>query len=146
MIPGSHPIYPTRSFIRFQAKNQIIADLAGEEITSFVQRPGASQEEGTVTPNPDWLNHSSGDAPDCPPQSSASNTAAMLLPFDEALFSELAKTVFHPDRHPELYQPCDSQADAMAIENQVIAELVETYERIARNQTDERVQRLNALL
>jgi len=157
VIPDSHPIYPARSFIRFQAKNQIIADLTGEEITSFVHRPGAVQEQGTTTPNPDWRNSGridiwsenpadSSRAQDQRSQMDQGSTAAPSLSFDEALFGELTKTAFHPDRHPELYQPCDSQVEARAIESQVVAELVKTYEQIVRNQADEQVQRLNALL
>ncbi|MGB3494279.1 MAG: hypothetical protein WBA57_16230 [Elainellaceae cyanobacterium] len=151
--PNSHSIYPTRSFIRFQAKNQIIADLTGEKVTRFIERPGIVQEQGTIEPNLDWIDSlienpppASGDAQECDPQAHPSGMPAAFFSFDEALFSELAKTTFHPDRHPELYQPCTSQQKASEIEQQVTTELVESYERITRNQTDARVKRLNALL
>ncbi len=67
-------------------------------------------------------------------------------PLDEELFEELAKTLFQAEMNQVLYQQCHSSSEARAIEEQVAADLVETYLHIQLRQRDSLVQSLNALL
>lgn len=162
--------YPSRSFIRFTAQNQILADLTGQPINTFVQRFGGESYVQQVTP---------GDQPN--PKSSNSNNQGIDLRmglsvtpvtpdslfdghnlqntseqvsennpqesiFDEELFEEIAKVTFSPNRYPELYQSCGTQKAAAQVEAQVADEIVATYKRIKQQQECPIVQSLNSLL
>ena len=119
--------YASRSFIRFSAQNQLLADFTGLTIPAYIQRSESNAFADYVTP--------SRDVDDFQEQS-----------FDEALFEEVAATIFNPNRHPELYQPCDSKQAATAIETRVAEDLVETYKQIQRQRSCPIVQSLNSLL
>lgn len=123
--------YPSRAFIRFTAQNQLRADLTGQTFTITVQRAGESSYMQQVAPSNsvDLLSEDS---------------EAVLL--DEDLFEEVAKTLFHADRYPELYQSCGTPKAAKAVEAKVAAELVATYLQIKLKQQCPIVKRLNALL
>ncbi|MEO0984629.1 MAG: hypothetical protein AAFY20_03665 [Cyanobacteria bacterium J06639_14] len=132
-------VYPVRSFIKFKAKSQLIADLNGQVMTSFVQRQGAEHstelitpEEAETTPHPD--------------DGALTTGASTDQMFDEGLFQEIATIAFCSEHHPELYQPCLSQVVATEIEDRVATELIETYKRIKHRQGSALVQSLNALL
>lgn len=70
----------------------------------------------------------------------------VLIPIDEELFKELATTLLQLSCTPMVYQPCRSKQEAVAIEDRVATELAASYRRIAQQQQDPLVQRLNALL
>ncbi len=65
---------------------------------------------------------------------------------DEHLFKEIASTLFQSDRYQSLYHAYRSKREALAVEDQLAAELVEIYQTIALQQQNTLVQRLNALL
>lgn len=67
-------------------------------------------------------------------------------PFDEALFRELAVTLFGASQWDCLYEPCQTQADAAAIEDLASLELAASYRRIVQQQQHPLIQQLNALL
>ncbi len=66
--------------------------------------------------------------------------------FDEALFKELATTLFRSHQATDLYQPCFSTEAASAVEDRLAAELTTTYRWISQQQENPLVQRLNSLL
>lgn len=65
------------------------------------------------------------------------------MPFDEALFVDLVKTLFRAD---DLNQRYENQQVARQIEERFVVQLVEMYKRIKLRQQDSIVQQLNALL
>lgn len=70
----------------------------------------------------------------------------MVMPFDDALFLEIAKNFFRVDRAIELYQPSVSKQAAGQIEAAFTVRIVNTYKQIKLRQQDSIVQQLNALL
>lgn len=129
-------IYPMRSFIKFRAKSQLVADLTGQALISYVNRSGESGSQGLVSPDqhPEVEFNA--------PQESAQPDE----PLDDGLLREIIKNVFHPDRHPELYQPCRSEVEASVVEEQITAEIISAYKQIKLSQQSEIVQHLNSLL
>ncbi len=166
--------YPSRAFIRFTAQNQLMADLTGRPITAMVQRLGGESYVQQVMPedqpktlhpddsnlgfslgmsvNPVESNGSYGDSqvhaqtPLDPPGSEVPHNGSETEILDEALFEEIAKTSFSPNRYPELYQSCGTRRAAAAIEAQVAKEIVATYKQIKQKQQCPIVQGLNGLL
>lgn len=162
--------YPSRSFIRFTAQNQILADITGQPINTFVQRFGGESYVQQVIPgdqpNPKSSNSNNSGAdlrmglsvnpvtPDSLFDShNSQNTSEQVSEnnpqesiFDEKLFEEIAKITFSPNRYPELYQSCGTSRAAVAVETQVADEIVATYKRIKQQQDCPVVQSLNALL
>jgi hypothetical protein len=69
-----------------------------------------------------------------------------LMPLDEMLFSEVAKTLFRLNQYQVIYQLCRSKQAAAEIEDEIAAELAITYQQIVFQQHDPIVQQLNALL
>lgn len=67
-------------------------------------------------------------------------------PVDDNLLNDLATTLLQADPYQTHYQQCTSQQDMESLNNQLVAELVNTYRAIALRQQDETIQRLNALL
>lgn len=65
---------------------------------------------------------------------------------DEALFQELAATLFQSEQYQTLYRICQSKREASAVEDQLAAELAKTYWTIAQQQQNALVRQLNALL
>lgn len=66
--------------------------------------------------------------------------------FNDALLNELATTLFQANRYRALYEQCQTKQDLGNINNELINELVETYQQISARQQTPVVQRLNALL
>lgn len=73
-------------------------------------------------------------------------TSDLMISLNEALFQEIATTLFQSEPCQAVYQPCASRQEATNIEDWVATELAITYKRIAQKQQDPLVQRLNALL
>ena len=168
-----NPIYPTRSFIRFQAKRQLTADMSGQQVMTFVSRDSLDNRMDVTLPNPS--SHPPASNP------SGSNSTADLYPsfpqsvpeqfdnaqvnnddqvdhhdpvaknppsvqVDEVLFKDVVRLAFHPKQHPEIYRPCESPEQAAAIEQAIATEIVDSYKRIQSNRTKPSIQALNALL
>jgi hypothetical protein len=138
-------IYPTRSFIKFAARSQLIANLTGQVFTTFVQRYGHETSKDLISPEPPLADAELADAEPLSDEPRES-THPMEQALDNELFRDITNSVFHPEQHPELYEPCDSVEMAADIENEIAAEIVETYQTIKFNQKSPMVQSLNALL
>lgn len=158
--------YPSRTFIRFTARNQLLADLTGETVTATVQRAGEPTYVQIALPGkalPSLSNPSGTGAghltlgmtlhrsPD--PGSLPQDTAAALREadpptptIDEDLFTEVTQTLFQVCRNPKLYQDCGSPEAARTMEGEVATEVIATYRKIKRNQASPIVQRLNQQL
>lgn len=164
--------YPSRTFARFTAHNQLMADITGQPIVASVQRLGGKTFTQEAIPD--------GEAPSVKSDSEASSSAFQMnmsinvaghqgrdrqapglsgdtpesdletsLPgpsLDEALFAEIVKTTLNPTRFPDLYRSCGTQEAAMEVEAMVAAEIVSAYRRIKQNQDCSVVQGLNKLL
>ena len=136
-----NPIYPTRSFIRFQAKSQLTADISGQQVMTFVSRENVDSSRMDLT------------LPDEPPKDTKAWThhrknspTPPAIGLDEVLLKEISSLAFHPDQHPEIYQPCTSREQATTIEAAIAAEIVDTYKHIKANEVRPSIQALNALL
>jgi len=135
--------YPSRAFIRFTAQNQLLADLTGKPITAMIQRQtGENYVQQVMPTNGDSLDELCSEDADA----SSENTVSESATLDEALFEEIAKTSFSPNRYPELYQSCGTRRAAAAIEIQVANEIVAIYKEIKKQQQNPIVQNLNSLL
>ncbi|MBD2019860.1 hypothetical protein H6F43_06615 [Leptolyngbya sp. FACHB-36] len=64
---------------------------------------------------------------------------------DEALFQELAATLFQSEKY-HLHRDCQSKREASAVEDQLAVELANTYSTIVQQQQNALVRQLNALL
>lgn len=161
--------YPSRTFIRFLAHQQLLADASGQPIQVAMQRldrppylqtltPGSdvatsktsSQDMSmglglrmTLSANPTGKDQGQGDRPTG--QISA-RQGKNKSPIDENLFEEVVKTAFNSDRNLEIYQSCGTVTGAEAVELGVIREIVSTYRQIQQNRTSPTVQNLNKLL
>ena len=139
--------YPTRSFIRFQAKSQLIAALMEGQISTVVNPIGPSSIASTCDLDGqanDGSSPNQGNSEHHDKKRVGSVSNKFLL--DETLFAEIAATTFHQEQHPELYQPHPSRHDVTHIEQAIATEIVFTYKRIFNNRADQRIQNLNALL
>ena len=65
---------------------------------------------------------------------------------NHALLNSLAATLFESTHYQALYQGCQSKQQASLIDQQLVAELVSTYQQLIERQQDPVVQSLNALL
>lgn len=163
--------YPSRTFVRFTAHNQLMADATGMPITASIQRLGGNTYTQQVLPegeSPSSLNDPNGTESgfsmglSMNPISDKNTTdsgaemvgsaeptsedEASVCGVDEALFEEIIKTTLNPNRFPELYQCCGTQKAAAEVETRVAAEVVAAYRQINRKQNCPIVQRLNSLL
>ena len=68
------------------------------------------------------------------------------IPLDESLFQEVAMTLLQSDYYQTIAQPCGSNHEAARLEDQIAAELVNTYRQIKAQQQSPVVQWLNTLL
>lgn len=141
--------YPTRSFIRFQAKSQLIAALMEGQISTVVNPIGPSSLVSTC--DCDLGDQANGDSDSKHENSEHYDENRVGSPsnkflLDETLFAEIAATTFHQEQHPELYQSHSSRQDVTHIEEAIATEIVSTYKRILTNRADQRIQNLNALL
>lgn len=140
--------YPTRSFIRFQAKNQLIAELMkGQEFTVLSRLRDLGMAP-ILESKPDDEDDSAEALNDRNNLATGALDTSATAPFsvDEELFAEISSTAFHSEHHPELYQGTSSQQDVMTIERAIANEIVSAYQRILNNRTDQDIQNLNALL
>jgi formylmethanofuran:tetrahydromethanopterin formyltransferase len=133
-MTGDH--YPSRSFIRFAAKSQLTADLAGHSVPVYVDRNGLD-EFNTVEPCPD----------------SAGEVGAYCEVFEakadsinDSLFQRVTQELLNPDQHPEIYRSYPSRAAAAAVEAKATSFLVERYKQVCLAQRQTLVQQFNALL
>lgn len=70
-----------------------------------------------------------------------------ICPFlDDELLRELATTLLQSERGQVAFQPYSSREAASAVEDNLAAEIAETYQTIQQRQHDPIVQSLNALL
>ncbi len=137
--------YPTRSFIRFQAKKHLIADLHSGGSFSVVARVGKSNMTTIIDAQPtDPSDRMPDESQSLDQQDSELSQPAPSI--EDELFAEITSTVFHPQRHPELYQPHASQASATQVERAIATEIVDTYKRIFTNRSNQFIQDLNSLL
>lgn len=164
--------YPSRTFARFTAHNQLMADLTGQPVVASVQRLGGKTFMQEALPDGEAPSVKSGSeasssafrmnmsvdmagqqgrdrqAPDLSGETPESDLETSLLEpsLDEALFAEIVKTTLNPTRFPDLYRSCGTQEAAMEVEALVAAEIVSVYRRIKQNQDCSVVQGLNKLL
>ena len=153
--------YPSRTFVRFTAHNQLQADATGKPITAAIKRTGCNTYVQKAIPGgefpPPISDSDSGDGfglgfsmdSTCSDgtETGGCAVAAATHEFDDALFEEIVKTTFSAKRYPELYQSCGTQAAAAKVETRVATEIVSAYRRINQKQQDCLiVQRLNSLL
>mgnify|MGYP006266819883 CR=1 FL=1 len=171
--PGT---YPSRMFIRFTARNQLMADATGQPITAMVQRLGGGNSvqraipggpSPIIAPNGQeqggtWgaeLSMAAGsddesvlpgaDSQYLPGDGSSADGASCEVPtlgIDEELFTEIVKTRFNAQCYPQLYRSCGTVEATRSLEYEVAAEIVETYRRIKQQQQSGIVQDLNRLL
>jgi len=64
----------------------------------------------------------------------------------DALLNQLAATLFESTHYQALYQGCQSKQQAGLVDQQLVAELVSTYQHLLERQQDPVVQSLNARL
>ncbi len=166
--------YPSRTFVRFTAHNQLKADATGQTITASVQRLGGKSYVQQAIPDgefPSIISGSSGfkmgmsvspigdesitdgdigNSQAADPLGDAASLScdneAQMCGVDETLFEEIIKTTITPNRFPDLYQCCGTQKAAMEVEAIVAAEVVASYRQIKQKQDCPIVQRLNNLL
>ena len=153
--------YPSRTFVRFTAHNQLQADATGKPITAAIKRSGCGTYTQKAMPGGDFpppiSESDSGDGFDlgllmdsaCSDDTETGGcaVAAATHEFDNSLFEEIVKTTFSANRYPQLYQCCGTQKAAAEVEIKVATEIVSAYRRINQKQQDcLLVQRLNSLL
>lgn len=158
--------YPSRIFIRFTARNQLLADAIGEAVIACVQRGGGQTYIQTALPGEalpslsrpsgpgaDRLNlgmtihGSTGQAP--LPQGAAPSPREAEpegLAIDESLFADITQTLFQVSCSPRLYQDCGSPEAARGVEQEVATAIIAAYRQIKQNQTSPLVQSLNQRL
>jgi hypothetical protein len=145
--------YPTRSFIRFQAKNLLIQELMnGQELTvvsrfpelgtQSLQEPEQPKISRTSDSEPSEISENDNDLS----KSTINEEDHTPFSIDEMLLSEITATALQADQHPELYQGSQSQQAILDIEQAIAQDIVTAYQRILKNRTDKTIQVLNALL
>jgi len=166
-------VYPSRVFARLLAHTQLTADITGCPITISVQRLGEVAYDQNVIPGGEpQLPSTSSSHPTLGLRfnlsaslhsAPSSNSASPIHPLndaivdsssqardsqgiDQALFEDVAKTVFSPNRYPDLYRSCGTRAAAAELEVKVATEIVATYKQIMDNRDCSTVQGLNDLL
>lgn len=165
--------FPSRTFARFMAHNQLMADATGRPIVAAVQRLGGKTFTQEVVPDGQapTITQDSGfqmgmsvnttplenvpqrddlaqSAPTPPDELADCHLEALTAQqgIDETLFGEVVKNTINSNRFPELYQSCGTQEAAMEVEAVVAAEIVAAYRRIKQKQDCPIVQGLNKLL
>lgn len=127
------PHYPIRSFIKFSVTAQLTADLTGQPLATYIDRPGTTPEMNAIVPDPDERYR---------PLVNTDTPVAI----DEHLLGEIIQNALLPEHHPELYQAYPTQHLARQVEQGVIADIINAYKHIKLNQQHSQVQELNALL
>lgn len=137
--------YPTRAFIRFQAKKQLITELYSSNPSTSAFRFGESNMTAII----DAQSDGSSDRIPAERQPHDPQVDERFQPdsfIDDELLAEIASTAFHPEQHPELYQPHASKEMVTDMEGAIAAEIVDTYKHILKNRSDQFIQGLNSLL
>jgi hypothetical protein len=123
--------YPSRSFIRFTARNQLMADLTGRPIPTFVQRLGGETYIQQVTPS---------DQPDAEP----SSLDALSINLDWGSSLNTVSSEDTPDgqikgQHEEqaveeisLEQVCHASQNAHILDETLLEEIVKTIFNLNR--------------
>ncbi|PSN16367.1 hypothetical protein C7293_02865 [filamentous cyanobacterium CCT1] len=130
----SHQVYPTRSFIRFMAKSQLTADLAGHAVPAYVSRSGAIDETLDFQPAEDGSGaycdvfRASGDC------------------LDEALLQRITAAMLDPEQSPKLFRPYASEAEAAKVEAAAAEAIVAAYKQACLEQRQQLVDQFNQLL
>ncbi|MEO1521019.1 MAG: hypothetical protein AAFU78_09580 [Cyanobacteria bacterium J06633_2] len=141
--------YPTRSFIRFQAKNLLINALMAERNRTTVSQVQnlsiQSLQDSEALDHSQSLHSTDAPAPQQKANVIVTGKGKNTLALDEELFADITSTAFNADQHPELYRGSSSDQDAMQIEQAIAQEIVAAYQRILKNRTNETIQQLNAL-
>lgn len=130
----SNQFYPTRSFIRFAAKSQLTADLAGHAVPVYVDRAGAIDSSLEFQPA------DGGSGAYCDVFEASGDC------LDEILLQRITQATFDPDQHPELYRPYPTAAAAATVETELAQSIVETYKQASLEQRQALVEQFNALL
>ncbi|WP_416666369.1 hypothetical protein [Egbenema bharatensis] len=73
------------------------------------------------------------------------NQSEETEPIDDALLKDLTTTLFQSNPHSIMDEPLSSHPNVTS-EQQLVDELVQTYQHISQRQQEPIVQRLNALL
>jgi hypothetical protein len=126
--------YPTRSFIRFTAKNQLTADLAGRAVPVYVDRDGVMDTALEFRPAGNGVGaycdvfQATGDC------------------LDEILFQRVTQIMFDPNRHPELYRAYATADEAIAIEAKIAQAIIDAYKQTCLEQRQALVNQFNTLL
>jgi hypothetical protein len=129
----SSQIYPVRSFIRFTAKSQLTADLAGDAVPIYVNRGGAVDQALAFQPADD------GGGAYCEVFQAAGDC------LDDDLLQHITATMFDPDRHPEIYRSYDSRTVAAQVETEAAAAIVLAYKQACLEQRQQLVAQFNHL-
>ena len=135
--------YPSRTFVRFTARNQLMADASGQPITMSVNRFGGNTYLQQAIPGEEFLSTDSGSFSGSSP---GADNEALTYGIDEVLFAEIVKTTFNPSSYPELYQSCGTRKAAADIEARVADEIVTAYRSIKQKQNCPIVQSWNSRL
>ena len=152
--------YPSRTFVRFIAQNQLQADATGQPIKAAIKRlggtyiqqamPGGELPFLAADSNTTGGGISFGFSLDSSSTTSWEADSYATNPsideVDADLFEEIVKTTFSPSRYPALYQSCGTQKAAAEVEAKVATEIVAAYRQISQKQDCLIVQRLNDLL
>lgn len=129
-------IYPIRSFIRFKAKKQLLADRFGSSGSTLT-----TWQAGVMR-----VSEESCSANECSADLSIElGDWEAIAPFDEDLFQVVATVVLHPCRNPDVYEASASAEHARLIEERVSDEIVTTYHRMEQVPAST-VDQLNQLL
>ena len=156
--------FPSRMFVRFIARKQLVADATGLTTTLKAQRRGkglfyqqfvperavpgvmASDEIANQTLEAGQARNGRSPAapdPESAPQWVPSDPTELL---DEALLAEICQTTLAPQHWPALYQACATTAAATELELEAAADIVTTYRHLKANQSTAIVQQLNRWL
>ncbi|WP_017299041.1 hypothetical protein [Nodosilinea nodulosa] len=130
----SNQFYPTRSFIRFTAKSQLTADLAGHAVPVYIDRGGAIDSTLEFQPA------DSGTGAYCDVFEASGDC------LDEMLLQRIVQAMFNPSQHPELYRPYPTAAAAAAVEAELAQTIVDVYKQACLEQRQSLVEQFNALL
>lgn len=126
--------YPTRSFIRFTAKSQLTADLAGQPVPACINRNGAADQFLQFQP-------------------AANDPGAYCDVFqasgdclDDALLQRIIQTTFDPAQTPELYSPYPTAAAAATVEAETAQTIIDAYKQASLEHRHSLVEQFNHLL
>ncbi|MGD1942480.1 MAG: hypothetical protein ACFB0G_14315 [Leptolyngbyaceae cyanobacterium] len=156
--------FPSRMFVRFIARKQLIADATGLTTILKAQRRGKGLFYQQFVPDravpaamvsDDLANQSLAASPALNGRSQAADNRESVPqltqsdpaePLDEALLAEICQTTLAPQHWPAFYQACATAVAATELELEAAADIVTTYRRLKANQSIAIVQQLNQWL